>query len=125
MIYVVGSGPAGISAAGTLVAAGLPVTLIDGGIALEPQKQAELDKLSARPKAEWDRALLDSWKSKVVSDKKGVQIEYAYGSDYPYRTGADTVKGLTEFGFSAADLQAIGRNNAVRLMPRLANPQSV
>ena len=42
-----------------------------------------------------------------------------FGSDYPYRTGADTVKGLQEYGFALKDLTAIGRDNAVRLMPRL------
>jgi predicted TIM-barrel fold metal-dependent hydrolase len=42
-----------------------------------------------------------------------------FGSDYPYRTGAGTVKGLIDYGFSAEDLQAIWRDNAVRLMPRL------
>jgi 6-methylsalicylate decarboxylase len=41
------------------------------------------------------------------------------GSDYPYRTGADNVKGLGEYGFSSADLNAIERGNALRLMPRL------
>jgi predicted TIM-barrel fold metal-dependent hydrolase len=40
------------------------------------------------------------------------------GSDYPYRTGEDNVKGLLDYGFSAADLQAIWRDNAVRLLPR-------
>jgi 6-methylsalicylate decarboxylase len=48
-----------------------------------------------------------------------------YGSDYPYRTGPDTVKGLTAYGFSKADLKAIGRDNALKLIPRLANPRSV
>jgi 6-methylsalicylate decarboxylase len=43
-----------------------------------------------------------------------------FGSDYPYRTGADTVKGILEYGFKPNDLSAIGRDNAVRLMPRLA-----
>jgi predicted TIM-barrel fold metal-dependent hydrolase len=43
------------------------------------------------------------------------------GSDYPYRTGEDNVKGLIDYGFSAADLQAIGRGNALRLLPRLAS----
>jgi predicted TIM-barrel fold metal-dependent hydrolase len=43
-----------------------------------------------------------------------------FGSDYPYRTGADTVKGLQEYGFGPKDFKAIGRDNAVRLMPRLA-----
>lgn len=42
-----------------------------------------------------------------------------FGSDYPYRTGEDHVKGLEEYGFSAADLRAIGRDNALRLLPRL------
>jgi 6-methylsalicylate decarboxylase len=41
-----------------------------------------------------------------------------FGSDYPYRAGADHVKGLVDYGFSAADLQAISRSNALRLMPR-------
>ena len=42
-----------------------------------------------------------------------------FGSDYPYRTGEDHVKGLMEYGFSAADLRAIDRDNALRLLPRL------
>jgi len=29
------------------------------------------------------------------------------------------VKGLTDYGFSASDLQAIDRDNVVRLLPRL------
>jgi predicted TIM-barrel fold metal-dependent hydrolase len=41
-----------------------------------------------------------------------------FGSDYPYRTGEDHVKGLVDYGYSAADLRAIGRDNAVRLMPQ-------
>ena len=45
--------------------------------------------------------------------------QIVFGSDYPYRTGEDHVKGLLEYGFSAADLRAIERDNAVRLLPRL------
>lgn len=44
--------------------------------------------------------------------------QVVFGSDYPYRTGEDHVKGLAAYGFSAAELQAIGRDNATRLMPR-------
>jgi predicted TIM-barrel fold metal-dependent hydrolase len=40
------------------------------------------------------------------------------GSDYPYRTGEDNVKGLVDYGFSNADLQSIWRDNALRLMPK-------
>ncbi len=41
-----------------------------------------------------------------------------FGSDYPYRTGEDNVKGLYEYGLTPADLRAIERGNAVRLLPR-------
>lgn len=43
-----------------------------------------------------------------------------FGTDYPYRTSEDNVKGLIAYGFSAGDLAAITRGNAVRLMPRWA-----
>lgn len=42
------------------------------------------------------------------------------GSDYPYRTGTDTVKGVETYGFLGAELRAVERGNAMRLMPRLA-----
>lgn len=45
--------------------------------------------------------------------------QIVFGSDYPYRTGEDHVKGLLEYGFGAADLRAIERENALRLLPRL------
>ena len=41
-----------------------------------------------------------------------------FGSDYPYRSGDDHVKGIVDYGYSQADLRAIGRDNAVRLMPQ-------
>jgi len=45
--------------------------------------------------------------------------QIVFGTDYPYRTASDHVKGLADFGFSARDLLAIDRDNAVRLMPQL------
>jgi predicted TIM-barrel fold metal-dependent hydrolase len=45
--------------------------------------------------------------------------QIVFGSDYPYRTGEDHVKGLLEYGFSATDLRAIESQNARRLLPRL------
>ena len=41
-----------------------------------------------------------------------------FGTDFPYRPGAEAVAGLTAYGFSAAELEAIDRGNALRLMPR-------
>jgi 6-methylsalicylate decarboxylase len=45
--------------------------------------------------------------------------QIVFGTDFPYRTAIDHVKGLADYGFSASDLQAIDRANALRLLPRL------
>ena len=45
--------------------------------------------------------------------------QIVFGTDFPYRTAAEHVKGLTDYGFSAGELQSIDRDNAVRLLPRL------
>lgn len=42
-----------------------------------------------------------------------------FGSDFPYRTGADDVAGLMAFGYSHADMRAISRENALKLLPGL------
>jgi len=42
--------------------------------------------------------------------------QIVFGTDYPYRTGEEHVKGLTEI-FSGADLRAIDRDNALRILP--------
>ena len=41
------------------------------------------------------------------------------GSDYPFGTSGDGIRGLEEFGVSPADLDMIYRGNAQRLIPRL------
>ena len=43
-----------------------------------------------------------------------------FGTDFPFRTSADHVKGLSECGFTAAELAAIHRGNALGLIPQLA-----
>jgi predicted TIM-barrel fold metal-dependent hydrolase len=42
-----------------------------------------------------------------------------FGSDNPFVPLAETAEGLTQLGFSEADLQRIGRDNALALLPRL------
>jgi 6-methylsalicylate decarboxylase len=44
--------------------------------------------------------------------------QIVFGTDYPYRTTLDHAKGLAA-AFSGADLKAIERDNALRLIPRL------
>jgi predicted TIM-barrel fold metal-dependent hydrolase len=41
-----------------------------------------------------------------------------FGSDYPYRTSEDNIKGLIAYGMTQSDLDMITRGNAVKLMPR-------
>jgi predicted TIM-barrel fold metal-dependent hydrolase len=42
-----------------------------------------------------------------------------FGTDYPFRKGAEAIDGITSYGFSAADLQSIDRGTALQLLPRL------
>jgi predicted TIM-barrel fold metal-dependent hydrolase len=42
-----------------------------------------------------------------------------FGSDHPFRPLAESAGPLSELGFSAAELQAIGWDNALRVLPRL------
>jgi predicted TIM-barrel fold metal-dependent hydrolase len=43
-----------------------------------------------------------------------------YGTDYPFRLSIEHVEGLAGCGFSAAELKAIDRDNAMRLLPKYA-----
>jgi predicted TIM-barrel fold metal-dependent hydrolase len=42
-----------------------------------------------------------------------------YGTDYPFRDGAEVNNGIAAYGFSPADVRAIERENALALLPRL------
>jgi 6-methylsalicylate decarboxylase len=44
--------------------------------------------------------------------------QITYGTDYPY-FGLDQIAELQKLGLSAGDLEAIGHENAARLIPRL------
>jgi 6-methylsalicylate decarboxylase len=45
--------------------------------------------------------------------------QIVFGTDFPFRTAADHVKGLKECGvFTARNLRDIDRENALRLLPR-------
>ncbi len=43
-----------------------------------------------------------------------------FGSDYPYREAIEAADGVAAYQFNAADLASIDRENALRLIPRLA-----
>jgi 6-methylsalicylate decarboxylase len=45
--------------------------------------------------------------------------QIVFGSDNPFVPLAETAEGMMQVGFSASDLQRIGRDNALALLPRL------
>ena len=53
-----------------------------------------------------------------LADPAGQTLADRVRPDYPYRTGLDNVNGLADYGFSSAELRAIERDNALRLLPR-------
>ena len=44
--------------------------------------------------------------------------QVVFGTDFPWRTAAETAQGLKAFGFSDDELRAIDSGNAERLLPR-------
>src|SRR5437763_7617395 len=109
MIYVIGSGPAGIACTVGLLSQGHAVTMLDSGLKLEDERQAVIDKLeSARPE-DWDPAAIKSIKENMNSKVSGIPLKYAYGSDFPYQetekylpiqsNGLSTLPSLARGGF--------------------------
>jgi choline dehydrogenase-like flavoprotein len=85
MYYVIGSGPAAVSAAVALTARGLPVTILDAGRRLEQEKQAVLDRLGSLPRDRWPAAELDLLRGGDQQTRQGsIHVKLSYGSDYPY-----------------------------------------
>jgi choline dehydrogenase-like flavoprotein len=84
LIAVIGSGPAGVSAARALVARGQRVILFDGGEQLEEQRQTEVDALASAPPEQWSEATLDSIRGASDVGVGGVPEKLTYGSNFPY-----------------------------------------
>jgi choline dehydrogenase-like flavoprotein len=110
VIYVVGSGPSGISAAMALLARGERVTMLDAGIELEPERRQLVGQLAAQDPARWSPDAIARIKEYTSSGKSGIRLKYAYGSDFPYRdadrylpregSGVGLVPSLARGGFS-------------------------
>jgi choline dehydrogenase-like flavoprotein len=85
MIYVVGSGPAGVSCAMALLQKRARVTLIDAGLELEPNRTSQLANLRSLGPENWQSPDVAFLKERTSASIKGVPLKYAYGSDFPYR----------------------------------------
>jgi choline dehydrogenase-like flavoprotein len=83
MIYVVGSGPAGVACSYALVKKGYEVTMLDAGIELEPEIANTVEQL--HKSKHFDPQLLEKIKGNKSVSVKGVRKKLIYGSDYPYK----------------------------------------
>jgi choline dehydrogenase-like flavoprotein len=91
MIYIIGSGPAGISAAVALIEKGYQVTMLDAGYELENERVEVVKRLYISTKEKWDAKDIAIIKENSDPHSEGVNIKYLYGSDYPYK-GMDTIQ---------------------------------
>jgi choline dehydrogenase-like flavoprotein len=85
MIIVVGSGPAGVSAAQALLDQGLAVTMLDAGQELEPEFARRVAALRTVEPRLWKGERVEFLRNNVAPDHKGIGVKHAYGSDFPYR----------------------------------------
>ncbi len=85
MIYVIGSGPAGVSSSVALVRKGHDVTMLDAGIELEAERRQMLEELTVQKATDWDAVTLERLKDNMRPTAEGVSLKYSYGSDFPYR----------------------------------------
>lgn len=85
MIYVVGSGPAGVSCAKALLQKEVSVTLLDAGLELESSRSDQLVKLQSLGSDRWQPTDLAFLKERISATFDGIPLKFAYGSDFPYR----------------------------------------
>jgi choline dehydrogenase-like flavoprotein len=85
MYYVIGSGPAGIAAATALVSAGRKVTLLDGGLMLESEREARRLRMAVHDLNDWSAEDVKASRSTLGSNGR-IATKLCHGSDYPYRS---------------------------------------
>ena len=107
MICVVGSGPAGVSAAHALVKSGQQVVMLDVGLTLEPEVRATVSRMAGADKGEWRPDDLAQLRDRMQATADGVPLKYVYGSDFPYRE-AETGIGLARRHASLLPSFALG-----------------
>jgi choline dehydrogenase-like flavoprotein len=89
MIYVIGSGPAGVACASALLESGAQVTMLDAGLELEPDRRQRLLELQSVAFPSWDEASLSLLREGVEVATSGIPLKLVYGSEFPYRDPLD------------------------------------
>lgn len=81
MIYVIGSGPAGVSCAKALLSRGAHVTMLDAGNEPEEKITEKLEHFRTNP----DSPDINSLRGELDTRGQDSPLKLSYGSDYPYR----------------------------------------
>jgi choline dehydrogenase-like flavoprotein len=84
MNIVVGSGPSGVMCALALLDAGQPVTMLDVGRELEPERDDVARALSRSSPDEWDPQLVERIKGHHAVGFSAADLKTVYGSSFPY-----------------------------------------
>ena len=106
-IAIVGSGPSAVSAAFCLLRKGLPVTMLDVGYRLEPERQQLVSRLASATPEEWDEDSLELLREATSPDVKGLPKKLVYGSAYAYRAPSELVQ-VEERGVELLVSHALG-----------------
>jgi choline dehydrogenase-like flavoprotein len=85
MVFVLGSGPAGVACASALLEAGEKVTMLDGGLELEPARRRQVANLQATTSSSWPKESVAFLRDGVDATRDGIPMKLAYGSDFAYR----------------------------------------
>jgi choline dehydrogenase-like flavoprotein len=83
-LVVIGSGPSGVAAAKALTTAGHPVTLLDAGREIEPERMEAFDALGQSEPAQWSARDAEGVRGTFPVGIKSVGLKPAYGSLFPY-----------------------------------------
>jgi choline dehydrogenase-like flavoprotein len=110
MIYVVGSGPAGVACAHALVGRGVPVTMLDAGVEMEPELRQVLAGMREQPPSDWSAASLARIKQPTAVSDRAIPLKSSFSSLFPYQhaptqlavetDGVDALPSYARGGFS-------------------------
>lgn len=106
---VIGSGPAGVSAAKALLARGRQVLMLDGGKELEPEAVARRDALAATDPASWTDQTREGWMTLQYAAPPG-QVR-RFGSDFAMEPAAAIMADLPGWFALRASRAAGGLSN--------------
>ncbi len=106
---VIGSGPAGVSAAMALLARGRTVVMVDGGKVLDGDAAQSSDGMAADDPGGWTAQDRDGWMAPQFATPPG-QVR-RYGSDFAMEPGAETMADLPGWFALRASRAAGGLSN--------------